>query len=288
LPRRGRDRHDGEAAAPVRAFWSGTITFGLVNIPVDLFAAVRGRRKSMHMVDARGRPLGRRYVCSKDGKPLSPQDIVRGYETDGGDWVVVTDAELEAVAPEMSRDIELRGFVPLGQIPPMQYVRPYFLAPAGRSSKAYHLLAKTMERTGRVGIGRLVMRDHEYLVAILSDHGILRAETLRFSGELRTPRDLGLPDVAKAPARLVKQFEKEIDRLARDALDPDELEDREAQALAELAQAKRRKGVDVIETPEAADEEEPGAQIIDLMERLRRSVSKRAVVRTAEAARARA
>ena len=113
MPRRGRDRHDGEAAAPVRAFWSGTITFGLVNIPVDLFAAVRGRRKSMHMVDARGRPLGRRYVCSKDGKPLSPQDIVRGYETDGGDWVVVTDAELDpdTFKPESDRLAEERAKV---------------------------------------------------------------------------------------------------------------------------------------------------------------------------------
>ena len=175
------------AAAPVRSLWSGTITFGLVSIPVDLLSAVRPRQTAMKLVDKEGHPLGRQYHCSKEGKKLDADDLVRGYETDDGGMVVITDDEFEAAAPEMSGDIELRNFVPLEQIPPLYFQRPYFLSPSGRSAKAYHLLARTMEKAGRVGIGSFVMRGHEYLVAIISDNGVLRADTLRYADEIRTP-----------------------------------------------------------------------------------------------------
>jgi DNA end-binding protein Ku len=272
-----------EAAAPVRAFWSGTITFGLVSIPVDLFAAVRPRRKSMKMVDTDGRPLGRQFYCPEDGVKLSSDDMVRGYETDDGKMVVVTDEELDAIAPEATRDIDLRRFVPLEQIPPMYFQRPYFLAPAGRSTKAYHLLSATMERTGRVGIGTFVMRSHEYLVAILSEGGVLRAETLRFADELRSPEDLELGPPGKAPAKRKAAIAKEIAALTREELDMEELGDRQAQALREVAQEKEARGEDLVDLPRAADEEESeGAEIVDLMQILRRSLSKKAVVTTAE------
>ena len=115
---------DGEELARRRALWSGTITFGLVSIPVDLVSAIRDRQTSMRMVDAKGQLLGREYVCPADGKTLSGDDIVRGYETDDGKLVVVTDEELEAIAPELSRDIELRRFVPFEQIPAAYSLRP--------------------------------------------------------------------------------------------------------------------------------------------------------------------
>jgi DNA end-binding protein Ku len=168
-----------EAGAPVRSMWSGTITFGLVSIPVDLLSAVRPRQTAMKLVDKSGHALGREYHCSKEGKQLNHDELIRGYETDDGKMVVITDEEFESVAPEMSGDIELRGFVPLEQIPPMYFQKPYFLAPSGKSAKAYNLLTATMEKTGRVGVGSFVMRGHEYLVAIVSDNGVLRADTLR-------------------------------------------------------------------------------------------------------------
>ena len=274
-----------EAAAPVRAFWSGTITFGLVSIPVDLFAAVRPRRKSMKMVDSNGKPLGRQYYCPEDGKELGSDDIVRGYETEDGKMVVITDKELDAIAPEATRDIELRRFVPLEQIPPMYFQRPYFLAPAGRSTKAYHLLAATMERTGRVGIGTFVMRSHEYLVAILPEGGVLRAETLRFADELRKPSDLELPEPKKAQPKLRDAIAKEIKALTHDELDMDELSDRQAKAIRDIAQEKEKRGKDVVALPASAeDTESEGAEIVDLMQILRRSLSQKAVVTTAEAA----
>jgi DNA end-binding protein Ku len=256
-----------------------------VSIPVDLFAAVRPRRKSMKMVDLKGEPLGRQYYCPQDGQVLDTDDIVRGYETDDGRMVVVTDEELEAIAPEATRDIELRRFVPFEQIPPMYFQRPYFLAPAGRSTKAYHLLAATMERTGRVGIGTFVMRSHEYLVAILSEGGVLRAETLRFADEIRSPDDLELPKPRKAQQKLKEALAKEIKALTRDELDMDELADRQANALREMAQEKEKRGKDVVELPVAAeDTESEGAEIVDLMQVLRRSLSQKAVVTTAESA----
>ena len=122
----GRSRKS--AGARVRSLWSGTITFGLVSIPVDLLSAVRPRQTAMKLVDKAGHALGRQYHCSKEGKKVDYDDLVRGYETDDGKMVVITDEEFESVAPEMSADIELRSFVPLEQIPPLYFQKPYFLA----------------------------------------------------------------------------------------------------------------------------------------------------------------
>lgn len=284
----GGSRHNGNGSdaggpAPVRSFWSGTITFGLVSIPVDLFSGTRPRQTSMKMVDKEGHPLGRQYRCSKEGKKLRQDDLVRGYETESGEVVVITDEEFESVAPEMSRDIELRRFVPLEQIPPLYYQRPYFLAPAGRSAKAYNLLAMTMERTGQVAIGSFVMRGQEYLVAILADNGVLRAETLRYADEIRTPEFVGLPKRKKPSAKKVQHFSKAIDALKAKALDMSELEDRQAEALHALAEEKQKRGEDVIKMRGLEDEdaEAQGAEIIDLMEVLRKSLSNKAVVTTA-------
>ena len=184
----------------------------------------------------------------------------------------------------MSGDIELRNFVPLEQIPPLYFQRPYFLSPSGRSAKAYHLLARTMEKAGRVGVGSFVMRGHEYLVAIISDNGVLRADTLRYADEIRTPSALGLPKRGKAAAARVTAFSRAIDGLKRDKLDVAELEDREAEALIELAQSKQKDKDDVIRASnlEAEDPESSGAKVIDLMEVLRKSLSKNAVVTNAE------
>ncbi|MFI4927466.1 MAG: Ku protein [Burkholderiales bacterium] len=262
-------------AAPVRAFWSGTITFGLVSIPVDFYAAARARDTSMKMVDTQGHALGRRYTSASNGKPLDNDEIVRGYETDSGKAVVITEAEFESAAPETSRDIDLLRFVPLQQVPPACFVRPYFLAPTQRAGKAYSLLAQTMERTGKAGIGRLVMRGHEYLVAIIAEHGALRAETLRYVDELRTPESIGLPAPTRVTAGKVEEFTHEIDRALEKRLDLHELEDRDAEALEQLARSKLHAHKDVVTLPEAAEDEEPdegGAQIIDLVQLLRNSL----------------
>src|SRR4051812_11282524 len=137
-------RVDEHHADPM-PFWSGTITFGLVSVPVDFFPAVRSHRVSLKMFGPDGKPLVRKFF-SQDGKRLADNDIARGFEQDDGRIVIVTDSELDALEPRKSRDIDLRRFVQRDQIPPSMLERHYVLAPGGESSKAYHLLAKAMER----------------------------------------------------------------------------------------------------------------------------------------------
>jgi DNA end-binding protein Ku len=269
--------------AAVRSMWSGTITFGLVSIPVDLVTAVRPRQTAMKLVDGSGHALGRQYRCSKEDRKLDFDELVRGYETESGKMVVITDEEFESAAPEMSGDIDLRNFVPLEQIPPIYFQRPYFLAPAGKSAKAYYLLAKTMQETGRAGIGSFVMRGHEYLVAIISDNGVLRAHTLRYADEIRAPQSIGLSKRKRVASAKVTQLGKAIDELTSTKLNVSELEDQDAEALRKLAETKAKNHDDVIRARglEDEDDEGGGAKVIDLMEVLRKSLSKRAVVTTA-------
>ncbi|HSJ10390.1 MAG TPA: Ku protein [Longimicrobiales bacterium] len=253
-----------------RPFWSGTITFGLVSIPVALYPANRALATSLRMVSKDGVPLQRRYYCSKDDRALDWDDIVRGYEVENDTYVVVTDDELERLAPEKTRDIDLRRFVPASEIDPIHFERAYFLTPAGNSTKAYRLLAATMEQMDRAGIATFVMRAKEYLVAIFAENGILRAETLRFADEVRAPADVGLPDPVKPTAAAVKRFEKAVRALAEKALDEDELVDTGAARLQELVARKEESGTDVVEAP--APMEVTGGGIIDLMEVLKRSL----------------
>ena len=265
-----------QPAAPVRPFWSGTITFGLVSIPVDLYAAVTPRQKSMKLVDEEGHPLGRRYWCPKHDKVLDNDELVRGYETASGKMVVISDEEFASAAPEKSRDIDLKRFVPLADIPPFFFDRPYILAPDERAGKAYALLARTMEKTGKAGIGSFVMRGHEYLVAILAENGLLRAEVLRYADELRTPQTIGLAKPGKADAARVRALAKAIDSLSKPGVSPAEMADQEAEALRKLAQQKAKSGNGVIamadlEDPDAEDAG-GGAEVIDLMDVLRKSL----------------
>lgn len=254
-----------------RSFWSGTITFGLVSIPVELFPATRSQRVSLRMVAPDGTPLVRRYFCPKEERELDWDEIVRGYEVEKDTYVVVTDDELEKLAPERTRDIDLRLFVDVAEIDPMHFERAYYLTPGGNSTKAYRLLAATMEQTEKAGIATFVMRGKEYLIAILAENGILRAETLRFAEEVRTPEDVGLPAPEKAKAAVVKQMEKAIGALSESAFDEKELEDRSAEKLLELVARKEKAGKDVVAAPADA-EPAPSEGVIDLMEVLKRSL----------------
>lgn len=260
---------DAGGSAVARAFWSGTITFGLVSIPVALYAANRSSRVSLRMVGPGGTPLNRRYFTSKDDRELDADEIVRGYEIEKDRFVIVDDDELERLAPERTRDIDLRHFVPVEDVDPRYFERAYYLTPAGQSTKAYRLLAQVMEDTGRAGIATFVMRAKEYLVAIIAENGILRAETLRFADELRTPESVGLPEPATPPAAEVKRIDREIGKRVEQKLDTKDLEDRSADRLLKVVRAKLRAGDDVVDAPEPREEEDTEG-VIDLMEILKR------------------
>ena len=270
-----KPEQEAGGSSPGRSFWSGTITFGLVSIPVDFYAATRSSPSRLRMVTEEGHPVGRRYVCPLDEQPIEADEIVRGFQVESGQFVVVTDEELEGVAPEKTRDIELRRFVNKSELPRLLMVRPYVLAPSGSSAKAYRLLAETMEQSEKVGIATFVMRDKAYVVAILAEGGVLRAETLRFSDELRTPQSIGLPEAARASAAQVKPFLAAIDELRSDELDLADLHDDYAQELEKLAQKKLKQGKDVVRaTEEAEGENETFAAPIDLVALLKQRLEK--------------
>lgn len=272
-----------QPAVPARSFWSGTITFGLVSIPVNLYAAAHGRQTAMKMVDEKGRPLGRQYF-SEDDDLVTADELVRGYETKTGKIVVITDKELEAIAPEMSRDIELRQFVPVAQIPRTFLQTPYILLPSGKSSKAYNLLAATMQRSKKTALGTFVMRGHQYVVALLAEGGLLRAQTLRFADEIRSPAEAGLPKRPKS-VKAAPRWTRAISRLKRERVDPEELTDLYAAELRKLAEAKKRKHEDIIKVGATAVDDAPedaaDGKVIDLMKVLRASLGKAATIRTA-------
>jgi DNA end-binding protein Ku len=263
-----RDEADrADSGAPVaHPIWSGSLSFGLVSVPVELYSAQRNAGVSLRMLSPDGTPLARQYVCPKEERPLDPDEIVRGFEVADGRFVVVSDEELEALAPRRTRDIELQQFVDRREIDPAYFVRTYYLVPAGEQTKAYRLLAEILEEKGLAGIASFVMRERAYPVAIFAESGILRAETLRFADEIRTPKTLGLPRAAKPDARRVRAIEKATSGLARRELATRELHDDEPHRLLALARKKRARGEDVVEVaeePGSADER--GAEVVDLV-----------------------
>jgi DNA end-binding protein Ku len=269
-----QSREGGGAAGPEapRSFWSGTITFGLVSVPVHLFVANRNTSVSLRMVDEDGVPLSRRYVCGVEGRPLENDEIVRGYEVEKDRFVLVDDDELEALAPDKSREIDLERFVPLDELDPIFFDRAYFLAPDREAARAYRLLAKIMEDSGRAGIATFVMRGKEYLVAIIAESGLLRAETLRFEDELRTPADAGLPEIEAPDDARVGEVEEEIARLEAESFEREALADPRIERLREVVARKLDAGNDVVEAPEDADVE-ASATVVDLMEVLKQSLA---------------
>ena len=251
-----------------RPFWSGTITFGLVSIPVNLYPANRTSRVSLRMLGPSGKPLARRYYSDKSGRDLNNEDLIRGYEIKKDRFIEMTDEELDRLAPERSRDINLRRFVEESSIPRLYFERGYFLTPAS-STRAYHLLAETMAKTKRAGIATFVMRGKEYLVAITSDNGILRAETMRFHDEIRSPEQVGLPKKQKSAPASVRAMESLIEKNSRASLPMAELSDKASDRLRKLIERKRKRDEDIVTAPGKTKRK---AEVVDLLDVLRQSL----------------
>lgn len=268
--KKSRSGEGNGKARSVRPFWSGTITFGLVSVPVDLYPGHRPNRAPLRMLGPEGEPLSRRYYSQKTERDLEDDQMVRGFEIEKDKYVIVTDEELERLAPEQSRDIDLRRFVSLAEIPPLHFDRSYFLAPSAGSEKAYKLLAETMARSGLAGIATFVMRGKEYLVALFPENGILRAETMRFADELRSTGEVGLPEKKKLPAATVRKFEKLIEKHSHQQLSLKDLKDEQTEKLLKLIERKRKQHKDIVEV-EVSEREE--GKVIDLMAALKQSLA---------------
>jgi DNA end-binding protein Ku len=240
-----------------------------VSVPVSLFPAARSNRASLRMLGPDGQPLARKYFAEKTGKDLDVDEVVRGFEVSKEKYVIVTDEELERLAPEKTRDIDLKQFVPADSIPPLYFERGYFLTPAAGSQKAYKLLAETMEQSELAGIATFVMRGKEYLVAIFSDKGILRAETMRFADELRSPADIGLPKKKEASKATVQKFEKLIASRSKKNFLPAKLADKQTDSLLKLVKKKQAKRANVVKVEEEVDTDH---KVIDLVQILKKSL----------------
>lgn len=221
------------------------------------------------MLGPDGQPLARKYFAEKTGKDLDADEVVRGYEINKEKYVIVTDEELERLAPEKTRDINLKQFVPAESIPPLYFERGYFLTPAAGSQKAYKLLAETMEKSGLAGVATFVMRGKEYLVAIFADKGILRAETMRFADELRSPSDIGLPKKKELPKATVHKFEKLISNKSKKQFTPTKLADKQTDSLLKLVKKKQSKRENVVKVEEEVDTDH---KVVDLVKILKQSL----------------
>lgn len=265
-----KNKDDEQQPSQPSPFWSGVIAFGLVSLPVSLFPANRGRPLSLHMVDQDGMPLRRRYFCEKESRVLNNEDLVRGYPLENNKYVIINDEDLEAVAPEKSREIDLRRFVPLDDINPVYFERGYYLTPNSGATKPYRLLARSMAQKKRAGVATFVMRGKEYIIAIISEKGLLRAETLRFQDEIRSPVDVGLPELQKSDNKQVNQMTRAMKSLSAKTLDQELLRDRETERIFKRIDKKLKAGEDVVRLPEEVEDAyEQEGQVVDLMEVLK-------------------
>ena len=252
-------------SAPVAGLWSGTITFGLVSVPVALYPGLRSRPVHLRLLTKDGKPLSRRYYCPEHEKELDPREIIRGYDRDGS-FITVEEEELSALEPRKSGDIELKQFVRVEEIDPLHFDRPYYLAPTGKSTKAYRLLVHVMEQEGRAGISTFVMHGKEYLAAILAEGGLLMLETLRYKDEIRSPERIGLGEAEGPDKDREKSYARVISTLKTDRLSREDLEDRYAKRFQDFLDRKKKSGKSLVKVREREQPEvEEGGQIIDFV-----------------------
>jgi DNA end-binding protein Ku len=254
---------------PKRAIWSGTISFGLVSVPVKLFPATEQKDIRFHQFkEGTKQRIRNKRVSENTGREVDYEDIVKGYEVEKGRFVVVTPEELQGVAPEKTRTIEIEDFVNLEDIDPIYFEKTYYLAPeddAG-AKRAYALLLKAMEDQGKVAIGRFVMRTKEYLAAIRPMDGILALETMYFADEIREPSEVeNVPVRARVDDRQLRMAKQLIGSLASD-WDSKRYHDEYRERVLKLIRDKA-KGKEVV-LPEAPS----AAKVSDLMEALRQSI----------------
>jgi DNA end-binding protein Ku len=263
-----------------RTVWKGSLSFGLVNVPVGMYPATEDHTIHFHQFeDGSADRIRLRRVNERTGDEVDLGDIVKGYDLGDGNSVIVTPDELDAIAPKRSKTIEITDFVELEDIDPIYFQSSYYLLPSSDGAvKAYGLLRQAMAKAGKAGIAPFVMRGKEYLAAVRADHEILVVETMHFADEIRSPADLiaELPDLEDADlltspngsSRELKMAKQLIDSLSA-PWDPSSYRDTYRADVEALIENKRAGNAVVSESPE----DEP-APVIDLMEALRASVSK--------------
>ncbi len=255
-----------------RAIWTGSISFGLLNVPVRLYSAVS--RKSVSFRELRasdGSRIRHKRVAESDGEEVPYEEIVKGYEVAPEQYVVLTREELEELDPKKTKAIEIQDFVDLDEIDPIYFDHPYYLGPDKGAEKAYALLVKAMADARKVAVARFVLRNREHLAAIRPMGKVLTMATMRFADEVVSPDEL--EDVVPENGRKLDQREVEMAKQLIDSLssdfDPDRYHDEYREELVALIERKAR-GEDVVE---AVSEEPKPTKAPDLMAALEESLA---------------
>ncbi len=256
-----------------RAIWSGSISFGLVNIPVRLYSAVSRKTVRFNQIDsATGSRVKQKRVSAADGEEIPYERIVKGYELPSGDYVTISDEEMAALDPEAVRTIDIDEFVDLVDIDPVFYDNAYYLVPDEQTAKPYKLLANAMEEAGKVGICHFVMRSKQYLAAVRPKDGRLLLSTMVYADEVVDPADIGgfdlLEDIAIDPKEqaMAEQLIATLDS----QFDPSKHKDSYREAVLDLIDRKAagETGDDLVPAPAPSSD-----KVIDLMAALEASVA---------------
>lgn len=263
---------------PPRSLWSGAISFGLVNVPVKMVTAVSQKDVRFNQLHNKDHSrIQQKRFCAEEGIEIPFDEIVKGYEVRPGQYVIIEPEELDGLDPEATHTIDILEFVELAQIDPVYFDHPYYLVPDRRAEKPYALLAQSLEKSGKVGIAKFVMRTKEYLAAVRSSNGVLVISTLLYGDEVVNPETLEVPGIeTELSERELAMAEALIESLT-EKFDPDRHEDTYREKVLDLI-ARKDEGQEIVMQAAA---EEP-AKVEDLMAALEASVQAARAKRAAE------
>jgi len=251
-----------------RALWKGSIAFGLVNIPVELHTAVRHSRPSFRMLHATDHsPIKFERVCVRDGKPVAWEDLVKGFEYEKGRFVTLTKEDFRAAAVEKTRTVDIIDFVRAEEIDDRFFETPYYLTPSKGGERAYALLREAIREAGRVGIAKFILRDAQHLAALEVSDNALVLTTLRFADELVNESTLTFPAASGIRKPELDMAKALVENLAAQ-WEPSKYTDDYRENLMRVIKGKIKGKPITLE----ASEEPRQAEVVDLMERLRRSL----------------
>lgn len=222
----------------MRSIWTGAISFGLVNIPVKLYSAVQQQDIDLDMLAKKDlSPIRYARINKNTGKEVDYKDIVKGYEYEKGQYVVVTDEDFKKVSPEKSKTIDILDFVKEDEIDSIYFEKPYYLEPDKGAAKAYALLVKALEKSAKVGIAQFMIRNRERIGALKVIDGMLVLNQLRYASEVRKPDELNVPKQEKISPKEVELATKLIEQLT-DHFEPEEYKDNYVEGLKKIIEAK--------------------------------------------------
>lgn len=273
-----------------RSLWKGAISFGLVNVPVELHSAQkRASNRSgdldLAMLDRRDlSPVGFKRVNKASGEEVPWAEVVKGYEYQDGKYVVLGEEDFRRANPEASRTVDIVAFVAMKNVAPQYYETPYYLAPGKRGAKAYALLRETLKKAGKAGIATVVIRTRQHLAALFPQDDILVLNTLRYADELKKPSSLEVPG-AKLSAKELDMALRLVEDMSA-AWQPETFHDTYREDILKRVEQKIKAG-ETEHIPESEETtERKGGEVIDLMSLLKRSIAKKPEKRTARKRRA--